>query len=82
MSVKDVSSSDNLTDALETNNPKYFMLFLLWSVYSHTTWHVPQLAPQVYEYAAKAHILLVAELSRPSSIPTIQGLSSKEKHHE
>ncbi|ESK90366.1 c6 transcription factor [Moniliophthora roreri MCA 2997] len=60
--------------ALETNNPKYFTPFLLWSVYSHTARHVPQLAPRVYEYAAKAHILLAAELSRPSSIPTVQGL--------
>ncbi|KAK7034586.1 hypothetical protein VNI00_012217 [Paramarasmius palmivorus] len=68
------SSAYSSTDALETNDPKYFTPFLLWSVYSHTARHIPQLAANVFQYAAKAHILLAADLSRPSSIPTIQGL--------
>ncbi|KAJ4498362.1 hypothetical protein C8R41DRAFT_790637 [Lentinula lateritia] len=32
--------------------------------------HIPILRDRVHEYAAKAHYLLAAELSRPSSIPT------------
>ncbi|KAL0065006.1 hypothetical protein AAF712_007998 [Marasmius tenuissimus] len=53
---------------------KYVNEFLLWTVYAHTARHVPSLQSNVFSYAAKAHILLAGEMSRPSSIPTVQGL--------
>ncbi|KAK1221193.1 hypothetical protein PQX77_016006 [Marasmius sp. AFHP31] len=71
-SVSALSPSSNST----TTNPnsKYVNEFLLWTVYAHTARHVPSLQPNVFSYAAKAHILLAGEMSRPSSIPTVQGL--------
>ncbi|KAJ3807911.1 fungal-specific transcription factor domain-containing protein, partial [Lentinula lateritia] len=64
--------------ALEENDSKYYSPFLLASISSckyyaicaHTVRHIPILRDRVHEYAAKAHYLLAAELSRPSSIPT------------
>ncbi|KAF9260559.1 hypothetical protein L218DRAFT_1002524 [Marasmius fiardii PR-910] len=48
--------------------------FLLWSVFAHTARQVPYLQENVFLYAAKAHILLAAELAKPASIATVQGL--------
>ncbi|KIK67032.1 hypothetical protein GYMLUDRAFT_37062 [Collybiopsis luxurians FD-317 M1] len=66
--------------ALEENDPKYHSPFLLYAICAHTVRHIPQLRDRVHEYAAKAHYLLAAELSRPSSIPTVQGLMLLASH--
>jgi hypothetical protein len=66
--------------ALEENDSKYYSPFLLYAICAHTVRHIPQLRDRVHEYAAKAHYLLAAELSRPSSIPTAQGLMLLASH--
>ncbi|KAJ4468254.1 fungal-specific transcription factor domain-containing protein [Lentinula aciculospora] len=66
--------------ALEENDSKYYSPFLLYAICAHTVRHIPQLRDRVHEYAAKAHYLLAAELSRPSSIPTVQGLMLLASH--
>ncbi|KAE9401616.1 hypothetical protein BT96DRAFT_599531 [Gymnopus androsaceus JB14] len=66
--------------ALEENDSKYYSPFLLYAVCAHTVRHIPELRDRVHEYAAKAHYLLAIELSRPSSIPTIQGLMLLASH--
>ncbi|KAF9071042.1 fungal-specific transcription factor domain-containing protein [Rhodocollybia butyracea] len=69
-----------LERALEENDSKYYSNFLLYAICAHTVRHIPQLRDRVHEYAGKAHYLLAAELSRPSSIPTIQGLMLLASH--
>ncbi|KAJ3788629.1 fungal-specific transcription factor domain-containing protein [Lentinula aff. detonsa] len=66
--------------ALEENDFKYYSPFLLYAICAHTVRHIPQLRDRVHEYAAKAHFLLAVELSRPSSIPTVQGLMLLASH--
>ncbi|KAJ3841679.1 fungal-specific transcription factor domain-containing protein [Lentinula raphanica] len=66
--------------ALEENDSKYYSPFLLYAICAHTVRHIPQLRDRVHEYAAKAHYLLAVELSRPSSIPTVQGLMLLASH--
>ncbi|KAJ3928091.1 MAG: fungal-specific transcription factor domain-containing protein [Lentinula lateritia] len=66
--------------ALEENDSKYYSPFLLYAICAHTVRHIPILRDRVHEYAAKAHYLLAAELSRPSSIPTVQGLMLLASH--
>ncbi|KAF5389419.1 hypothetical protein D9757_004351 [Collybiopsis confluens] len=55
-------------------------LYLNYTICAHTVRHIPQLRDRLHEYAAKAHYLLAAELSRPSSIPTVQGLMLLASH--
>ncbi|KAF9260462.1 hypothetical protein L218DRAFT_582816 [Marasmius fiardii PR-910] len=67
--------------AMREEDSKYFSIFLLYSIYTHTIRHVPNLAEKAPEYTAKTHLLLSSALSRPSSIPTIQGMLLLAANH-
>ncbi|KAL0068924.1 hypothetical protein AAF712_003917 [Marasmius tenuissimus] len=68
-------------DARQESDPKYYNEFLLYSIYAHTIRYVPHLADQVHAYTAKTHLLLAGALSRPSSIPTVQGILLLAANH-
>ncbi|KAG7097646.1 hypothetical protein E1B28_004978 [Marasmius oreades] len=63
-----------LSKRLFSSHSQYYSDFLLWSVYAHTARHVSCFQDNVFQFAAKAHVLLAAELAKPASIPTVQGL--------
>ncbi|KAG7087452.1 hypothetical protein E1B28_013418 [Marasmius oreades] len=67
--------------AMRENDLRYFSPFLLYAIYTHTIRHVPHLAEKAPEYTAKTHLLLSSALSRPSSIPTIQGMLLLAANH-
>uniref|UniRef100_A0A0W0EVD3 Zn(2)-C6 fungal-type domain-containing protein n=1 Tax=Moniliophthora roreri TaxID=221103 RepID=A0A0W0EVD3_MONRR len=70
-----------LEAAMRENDPKYYSKFLLYAIYTHTMRYVPQLAERSHEYTAKTHLLLAAAMSRPSSIPTAQGMLLLASNH-
>ncbi|KAL0565119.1 hypothetical protein V5O48_016912, partial [Marasmius crinis-equi] len=68
-------------NAMRENDPKYCSQFLLYSIYAHTIRYVPNLAELAHEYTARTHLLLSSALSRPSSIPTVQGMLLLAANH-
>ncbi|KII84828.1 hypothetical protein PLICRDRAFT_179162 [Plicaturopsis crispa FD-325 SS-3] len=63
-----------LETAMHTGDATRFSPFLIWSLYAHSARHLSTLRGREDSYAAMAHFLLAAELTKPSSIPTLQGL--------
>ncbi|EIM79873.1 uncharacterized protein STEHIDRAFT_163427 [Stereum hirsutum FP-91666 SS1] len=61
-------------ESLHTSEPTFCNDFLLWCIYSQASRHIPEMRDRLHEFAARAHLLLAVELSRPSAIATVQGL--------
>ncbi|KAL1743963.1 fungal-specific transcription factor domain-containing protein [Schizophyllum fasciatum] len=60
--------------SLQKNDDQFCSEFLLCSLYAVASRHLPELQSRTDDFSIKAHILLAAELCKPSSFATAQGL--------
>ncbi|TRM62621.1 fungal-specific transcription factor domain-containing protein [Schizophyllum amplum] len=60
--------------SMQTNNEQFCSEFLLCTMYAVASRHLPELQSRTDDFSIKAHILLSAELCKPSSFATAQGL--------
>ncbi|EIM79804.1 uncharacterized protein STEHIDRAFT_163363 [Stereum hirsutum FP-91666 SS1] len=67
-------------ESLHTSEPTFCNDFLLWCIYSQASRHIPEMRDRLHEFAARAHLLLAVELSRPSAIATVQGVGHGRRY--